>query len=241
MNQIEYRKKAWRSYGSDYAKDHSREEKIEKEIFWIINLLNPKKRENVLDIGCNTGELCHILSKNYNIYAEGVDINESAINIAKKRYPKLRFFAGNINNIKIRKRYDVVIMMQVIEHLEEPEKMLKTVKEHLEDNGRIIISTPNKWAFVDKLKCKAVGKKFAYDPTHVQLFNPPNLKKLLENNGFTIEKIITRGTCLIPFLEKKFNLGWHFPNWLIGSTIILSAKKRVIARQLERRNAPLHK
>ena len=90
-------KKYWRvekrgTYNVNYAKDHEilkPEDNLDfKEIF---RLYKPPSRCSILEIGCNTGEFCYLLKEKYNAIPRGVDINGSAISIAKKKISRYRF------------------------------------------------------------------------------------------------------------------------------------------------------
>ena len=225
---MEYRKREWKKYSKEYAVSHMRDLKIKGEVKVITDILKPKKGERVLDFGCNTGELCYILNKYFGVQTLGVDINGTAISIAKKKFPHLEFkkiTPSSLNRLK--KKFDAIVMMQVIEHLKTPDEQLKTLRELLTPKGRIIVSTPNKWAYFDKVKSRVLGKRFAYDPTHFHEFSPKTLRELFEGSGFEVKRVYTRGTAIIPFTRKIFGFGWGYPNYLIGGVLFISAKKLV--------------
>lgn len=100
------------------------------------------KGKKVLDVGCGTGLFAYrSAKKGANVL--GIDFSEAAINIARKKYkiPNLRF--EKLNATEIQDKFDVIVSIGTLEHLDNPLKMLKIFKNHLKSNGRIIITSPN--------------------------------------------------------------------------------------------------
>lgn len=178
INEIEYRDRKWKSYQIDYAKDH---EKENPEGYWefrkILELFEPRPNARVLDIGCNTGEFCHLLKTKYDANPIGIDINRDAISIAKTKYPNIEFEVRNL--FELEGQYEAIYMQHVLEHLKYPQKALAKLRSILIKNGNLIVSCPNGWAFPSKIMHTIKGKKFHYDPTHLYEFNPINLTKLI--------------------------------------------------------------
>jgi 2-polyprenyl-3-methyl-5-hydroxy-6-metoxy-1,4-benzoquinol methylase len=166
----------WQEYGLDYAKDHEKDNPIvNSEFNEIFKLYTPRKNEKLLEIGCNTGEFCWLLEQKYDILPDGIDINAEAIKIAKEKYPNLNFQVMNLFDLD--KKYDVIYMQHVIEHLKSSKKAILKLNDLLNPGGKLIISCPNNWAYTSKLMCGLKKQQFYYDPTHVHEFNPDELSK----------------------------------------------------------------
>ena len=87
-------------------------------------------------------------------------------------------------------RFDVIFMVEVIEHLEDPVEQLKKAKEKLSDGGGILITTPNAngWRSISKK-----GKwKEAQNPTHINLFSYKALSSCLKKAGFNEIQRVTK-------------------------------------------------
>jgi 2-polyprenyl-3-methyl-5-hydroxy-6-metoxy-1,4-benzoquinol methylase len=84
---------------------------------------------------------------------------------------------------------DVVVMLDVIEHLDRPSLALEEIKKVLKPKGLLYIATPNLMAVARLLK----GRKWYgfLDKTHVSLFTPFVLKRLLEKHNFEILRCYT--------------------------------------------------
>lgn len=87
-------------------------------------------------------------------------------------------------------RFDVIFMVEVIEHLKYPVEQLKKAKEKLSDGGGILITTPNANGWRSILK---KGKwKQAQNPTHINLFSYNALSRCLREAGFGEVQRITK-------------------------------------------------
>ncbi|MEE3165644.1 MAG: class I SAM-dependent methyltransferase [Pseudomonadota bacterium] len=93
---------------------------------------------SVLDYGCGVGDLSEVVDKDY----VGFDIDNQSLSIANQRYPNKIF----INELTSEHKYDTIIMLAVIEHLDNPLDELKIlIKNHTNKDFRIVITTPNKY------------------------------------------------------------------------------------------------
>lgn len=86
--------------------------------------------------------------------------------------------------------FDVVHMSEVLEHLPEPVGFLKLTFELLKPGGIICISVPNDYNPVQKALIQTCGFQpwWVAPPHHINYFNFDSLKRLLENNGFSVVK-----------------------------------------------------
>jgi len=130
-----------------------------------------EKDDNVLDFGCGGGYLL----KNINcLNKHGVEINETAIEIAKKN--SLKIFK-NSNDLE-KNFYDKIISNHALQHCENPFQELLNLNKSLKKNGLIIIS----------ISCS--NKKLSYKPNDInyQLFSwsPMNIGNLLNATGFEV-------------------------------------------------------
>lgn len=101
------------------------------------------KDRSVMDIGCFTGSLLYELQQKYNCQVMGVELQKEAVEIAKAR------LRGNVLQMDVDssefpdKKYDIVTLTGVIEHVIQPNRLLKRASELLNDDGVIMIQTPN--------------------------------------------------------------------------------------------------
>lgn len=78
---------------------------------------------------------------------------------------------------------DLVVIWHVLEHLERPESALARTRRWLDDEGRIVIATPN----LASLQARLGGDRWFHQdvPRHRVLFTPEGLAMLLQRSGFT--------------------------------------------------------
>lgn len=115
-----------------------------------MDLVNGK---TVLDIASGEGYGAFLLSSCAS-HVTGIDISESAINFAKKKYTSenLEFVIGNTSSIPLPNNcIDCIVSFETIEHHDQHNEMLSEFKRVLKADGIIIISTPAKENY-DKLK-----------------------------------------------------------------------------------------
>ena len=170
-----------------------------KIIDQIISNLNLEKKNNILDFGAGSGVNLDMLEK----YGQ-VDVHEKnklARTTIKKKNKKIK---NLYSTLKIKKNfYDLILLADVIEHVEKPKKLLKCLKKFLKKDGRILITVPA-YQFLFSTKDEVLGHYRRYD------------KKRLKNelNGFKIENIsyfntflcmpIIIATLLNKFLKRDY-------------------------------------
>ena len=109
-------------------------DEILKELDW--------KSKKVIDVGCGTGLFAYkAAKKGANVL--GIDFSDEAIKIAQKKFknPNLRY--EKIDASKIKNKYDVIVSIGTLEHMDNPLQTLKLFKKHLNPNGKIIVTSPN--------------------------------------------------------------------------------------------------
>lgn len=99
----------------------------------------------VLDVGSGTGYGSEFVSRKNHLVV-GIDKDISAIKIAKMyRGQNVSFIQGDARKLPFRNdTFDAVICFEVIEHLDEPLKLLEEIRRVLKPGGLVICSTPNK-------------------------------------------------------------------------------------------------
>jgi SAM-dependent methyltransferase len=116
--------------------------------------------QDVLDLGCSSGnwrdDWIHAQVSTVAHRLVGIDINAEAVKELQARGFDVRF--GNAESFDVEETFDVVFGGELIEHLENPGGMLRSALRHLSPDGRLILTTPNVFAFsnfVYRLKGRA--------------------------------------------------------------------------------------
>jgi 2-polyprenyl-3-methyl-5-hydroxy-6-metoxy-1,4-benzoquinol methylase len=143
----------------------------------------------VLDIGCATGALAAWMAER-GWQAEGVEINKAQAEYARNaRSLKVYGLPLEYNNLEAG-AYTLVIASHLIEHLRRPRAFLAEVRRILASGGRLFLITPN----CDGLQARLFGGRWRsaiFD--HLYLFSVKTLSRMLEQEGFCVEKIVTWG------------------------------------------------
>lgn len=87
-------------------------------------------------------------------------------------------------------RFDAITMFDVIEHVFSPAACLAEARRLLVPGGRLLIETPNMAGWLPRL----LGPRHPYvrPPEHLTYFTPASLRRLLERQGYRIERLLTR-------------------------------------------------
>ncbi|OGF82208.1 hypothetical protein A3B18_02720 [Candidatus Giovannonibacteria bacterium RIFCSPLOWO2_01_FULL_46_13] len=99
--------------------------------------------KTVLDAGCGTGELAYLIAKEGAKKVFGIDYSKEAIDIAKKTYRHPHLSYENTDLKKMKGKFDVVVSLGTLEHLDNPFEALKKLAGLLAPRGSFIITCPN--------------------------------------------------------------------------------------------------
>lgn len=147
----------------------------------------------VLDIGCATGYFAKELKDRKNCRVWGIDINKDALNIAKKYCEEVyQRDLSHIHSLPVKRHFfDVILILDVIEHLPNPENLLTILHTYLKKDGIAVVSLPN-IAFISIRLMLARGK-FTYrdtgimDRTHMRFFTKETFLELFSKTGWHVE------------------------------------------------------
>lgn len=157
---------------------------------------------------------------------EGVDIDRRAVEAA--RGLGFNVHLGSVAEIDLPANgYDLIFMIQTIEHVERPDEVLAGIYRLLKKNGRLVIITDNTGSIDFKLFKRSYWGGYHF-PRHLNLFNKRSLSFLGERAGFEIERIRTI-VSPVNWVYSIHNLlvGRKAPRWWINrftlrSTVSLS-------------------
>ncbi len=136
----------------------------------------------------------------------GIDIDEDSIRYAKQNGVEILCY--NCESMDLGRRFDVIVMSEVIEHLDAPGKAVSTLMNHLERKGKLLITTPNPTSIGILLKTLLKGNPGVYYD-HVTCFFPENLQAMCNRFGYKLGQVlffdhIDRRTRMLQFKSKLF-------------------------------------
>ncbi|MDF5717163.1 MAG: class I SAM-dependent methyltransferase [Rhizonema sp. NSF051] len=150
-----------------------------------------KGKLRVLDLGCGNGSLSNLIAQQgYQVV--GVEESASGIAIARQKFPDCRFIQASIYDApkaELINAFDVVIAVEVIEHLLYPKELVILASKCLKSGGNLIITTPYHGYFKNLLLALSgkMDKHFtvSWDGCHIKFFSVKTLTNLLEIEGYT--------------------------------------------------------
>lgn len=210
-------------------KDPAQWRKIDFSRPWYqkaIELLPKPIPDKVLELGSGHGELAKsLLSKVPNLTC--ADNSQKYVNSLKKAGFKAVQSDFNQKLPFKSNSFDLIISLEVIEHLIEAETFLSEIHRILKSNGSLIISTPNIAWWGYRLSCLkgSPPKKEGY---HFRFFTHQTLTKLISKSGYEITR--SNSFTTIPYLNRILPNPIHptinfWPNFLAQDLVFLCQKK----------------
>ena len=212
-------------YAHAFSITDSDQFRLEKVLSFIGN------NKKVLDIGCGDGFVMEKIKKQRNAVS-GIEISIPSIRSARKR--GFVVYDISLNDIhwskKIKQKFDVVWVGEVIEHIFDTDSFLENVRRVLKKDGKMVLSTPNLASFGRRILhlfginplLETTARK--QDAGHIRYFTFRNLTQLLKEHRFDVEQITSS-------VVNFDNSGKHFSKTLadifphLGNTIIVKARK----------------
>jgi len=158
------------------------------------------KDKSVLEIGSYYGVLGSLIKKKVKNYT-GIEYSKSASNYAIKKF-NLNI-KSNFNQLSNRK-FDLIILCDVIEHVDNPLKILKQIKSLLKKNGTIIMTTMD----IQSFYAKAMGINYPWImPMHKFYFSSSSLKFLLKKENLKVDSYFyEQKITSLSYLLKKISV-----------------------------------
>ena len=162
---------------------------------------------SVLELGCGTGDLLHALKPRRGV---GVDFSGEMVKSARERYPDLEFREADIERLEgWGETFDVLILADVVGHLQDIEETLRSLKSFCHSGTRIMVSYYSfLWEPVLKLG-ERLGRKMPQQ--HQNWLSTEDISNLLHLSGY--EEVKTEYRLLIP---KRIPLLSNFINRFIA-------------------------
>ena len=137
------------------------------------------KNKDILDFGCGWGRFLRNI-KNYKSLS-GVELRKECINFIKNNIKKIDI-SDNINSFD--KKFDIITMFHVLEHIPYQTETLKVLKSKLKNKGQIIIEVPHAEDFLILQEELKEFKNFTFWSEHLILHTYKSLKSILLKSGF---------------------------------------------------------
>ena len=156
----------------------------------------PLDKINILDIGCGGGLLSEPMTR-LGANVTGIDASSKNINIAKlhakKNNLKINYLCSTPEKLKIKKKFDVILNMEIVEHVEDINFFINSCSKLLKKNGLMFVATLNKTlkSYIFAIVGAEYVLRWLPIGTHdwEKFVRPEDLKKILKKNNLKLEKL----------------------------------------------------
>ena len=164
--------------------------------FKLKNKFRPLSGINILDIGCGGGLLSEPMSR-MGANVTGIDASDKNIKIAKlhskKNKLKINYLCSSPEKLKIKKKFDVILNMEIVEHVEDIDFFLKSCSKLLKKNGLMFVATINKTlkSYIFAIIGAEYVLRWLPIGTHEweKFVKPEDLKKILMKYNLSLNKL----------------------------------------------------
>jgi 2-polyprenyl-6-hydroxyphenyl methylase/3-demethylubiquinone-9 3-methyltransferase len=164
--------------------------------FKLKNKTKPLEKINILDIGCGGGLLSEPM-KRLGANVTGIDASDRNIKIAKLHAKKnklnIKYACSSPEKLKVKKKFDVILNMEIIEHVEDINFFIKSSSKLLKKNGLMFVATLNKTlkSYVFAIIGAEYVLRWLPIGTHdwEKFVKPEDLKNILLKNSLKLDKL----------------------------------------------------
>ena len=164
--------------------------------FKLKNISKPLSGIKILDIGCGGGLLSEPMSR-LGANVTGIDASDKNIKIAKlhskKNKLKINYLCSSPEKLKVTKKFDVILNMEIVEHVEDIDFFLKSCSKLLKKNGLMFVATINKTlkSYIFAIVGAEYVLRWLPIGTHEweKFVKPEDLKKILIKYDLSLSKL----------------------------------------------------
>ena len=164
--------------------------------FKFKNKSKPLSGISILDIGCGGGLLSEPMSR-LGANVTGIDASDKNIKIAKlhskKNKLKINYLCSSPEKLKVTKKFDVILNMEIVEHVEDVDYFLKSCSKLLKKNGLMFVATINKTlkSYIFAIVGAEYILRWLPIGTHEweKFVKPEDLKKILMKYDLSLNKL----------------------------------------------------
>ncbi len=164
-----------------------------------------------LEIGCGHGVLRQQMEEAFGVPVDGCDLNEQALRLARAGRGRLLLYDIFERRPELRGVYDMVLLMDVIEHLEDDLGFLQASLTHLKPGGIVVINVPAHMSLHSKYD-RVAGHKRRYSRGQLRsLFRRSNVTPLATVNwGFSMVPLLLARKLVLQFVSDEHTIETGF-------------------------------
>ncbi len=182
-------------YTSDQMKDGARghtRRTVSRRVAFIDSCLDGYHRSgrgrlDVLDAGCGDGLILLHLVQRPNMVCTGLDYNLERVRRARQNVPQAAIRHADLTDTRLAHgAMDAIVLNQVLEHIEEDEKVLKTLADGLQPGGLLILGVPNEGCFLARLRNRFLAPSIGRTTDHVNFYTSKTIREKVEAVGLRV-------------------------------------------------------
>lgn len=176
---------------------------------WVLNKFEKYLKGDILEVGCGIGNFTKYLVKYGHVWA--LDINSEYVQrVNNLKDEKIKAGLGDIEKGKYffgEKKFDSIICLNVLEHIEDDVTALINLKKLLKEGGFLILILPAHQFLFGEID-KSIG--------HYRRYTKVSIKKMLLDHGFKLIKV--------RILNMLGGIGWWFASKILSNKTVDSGK-----------------
>lgn len=139
------------------------------------------QRENLLEFGCAYGFFLDEAARHFR-QVEGIEFSADAARVCQTR--GLKVTTGVVDETTLRGPYDAAVGLDVIEHIPEPQEVVRLIGQRLKPGGVLLLRTGD-WG---SLLARAMGKRWRLmtPPQHLSFFTETSMQRMIERAGLRV-------------------------------------------------------
>ena len=175
-----------KDYGLPGIRERTRLDLPERCLYWLEHVLQYRlPPAKTLEVGCSHGGLVYLM-KLAGFDAYGLELSKWTCSYAQEQF-QIPMFCGQLAEVDIADNsVDMILMMDVLEHLPDPVATLQSISSKLTDDGIIVIQTPDyeNMSYQQMLDTNAEFLNVLVPQEHLYLFNRTCIQHMLQQAGF---------------------------------------------------------
>jgi SAM-dependent methyltransferase len=177
---------------------------LEKNNFWyksrnevikkVFRRFLSNKSINFLEVGCGNGTVLFSLTELKNLHLTGADIYLSGLKFAKSQLPAIDFIQIDAANIPFENKFDAIGCFDVLEHIDDDEKVIAQLYKTLKKKSHLFITVPQYpwlWSDIDEMD------------RHKRRYTKSEIVRKVEKAGFKIEHLNCFAFTIFPLMMSS--------------------------------------